>query len=280
MCEFCIKHGEGKIWYLQAKNYSLDLLSDLRRRKWIDKFLINVESDMAKLAILDRLRERSSILYGLAKRFLTRKLKKEHFGQVVPLEDAERIFDITNTIVRVPCACRRASKGKEVGACFGFSVEPDSLFGYPLDGFWSDYSTGPEVRQAEKVEPKKALGILSDFEKKGAVHTIWTFNTPFIAALCNCDRQDCMAFRTEMSLGAKVMFRAEYYAVIDWDQCTGCKNCLKQCSFGATRYSLEQERCAVDITKCYGCGICRITCPEEAITLLNRKENPVLNRLW
>lgn len=92
MCEFCIKHGEGKIWYLQAKNYSLDLLSDLRRRKWIEKFLINVESDMAKLAILDKLRRKSSILYGLAKRFLTRKLKKEHFGQVVPLEDAKKIF--------------------------------------------------------------------------------------------------------------------------------------------------------------------------------------------
>ena len=58
MCEFCVKHGEGKIWYLQAKNYSLDLLSDLRRRKWIEKFLVNIESDMAKLAVLDRLRQK------------------------------------------------------------------------------------------------------------------------------------------------------------------------------------------------------------------------------
>ena len=35
MCEFCHKHGEGKKWYLQAKNYSEDLLSDLRRREFI-----------------------------------------------------------------------------------------------------------------------------------------------------------------------------------------------------------------------------------------------------
>ena len=28
MCEFCIKHGEGKKWYLQAKNYAEDLLSE------------------------------------------------------------------------------------------------------------------------------------------------------------------------------------------------------------------------------------------------------------
>ena len=29
MCEFCLKHGEGEKWYLQAKNYSDDLFSDL-----------------------------------------------------------------------------------------------------------------------------------------------------------------------------------------------------------------------------------------------------------
>ena len=26
MCEFCTKHGEGKKWYLQMKNYSRELL--------------------------------------------------------------------------------------------------------------------------------------------------------------------------------------------------------------------------------------------------------------
>jgi hypothetical protein len=31
MCEFCHKHREGKKWYLEAENYSDDLLSDLKR---------------------------------------------------------------------------------------------------------------------------------------------------------------------------------------------------------------------------------------------------------
>jgi ferredoxin len=280
MCEFCIKHGDGKIWYLEAKNYSLDLLSDLRRRKWIDRFLINIENEMLKLGTLDKIKQRSSILYKMAKRVFTRKLKKEHFGQVVPLEDMKRIFEITNTIVRIPCPCRKAAKGKEIGACFGFSVEPNGVFGYPLDECWPDYSMGPEVKQVEKVGRETAVELLSDFEKKGAIHTIWTFVTPFIAAICNCDRQDCMALRTEMTLGTRVMFRAEYYASIDWSKCKGCKNCLTQCGFGALRYSLGQERCSVDVTKCYGCGICRVSCPEGAITLRPRKEHPVLNKIW
>ena len=37
MCEFCLKHGEGEKWYLQAKNYSEDLLSDLRRLKFLEQ---------------------------------------------------------------------------------------------------------------------------------------------------------------------------------------------------------------------------------------------------
>jgi hypothetical protein len=38
MCEFCHQHGEGKKWYLQAKNYSDDLLADINRRKIISDF--------------------------------------------------------------------------------------------------------------------------------------------------------------------------------------------------------------------------------------------------
>ena len=47
MCEFCHKHGEGKKWYLQAKNYSDDLLSDLERRKYIVDFFAHPE-DLTK----------------------------------------------------------------------------------------------------------------------------------------------------------------------------------------------------------------------------------------
>ena len=44
MCEFCTKHGEGRKWYLNANNYSEDLLGDIRRRKFIEKFYTDLES--------------------------------------------------------------------------------------------------------------------------------------------------------------------------------------------------------------------------------------------
>lgn len=45
MCEFCTKHGEGKVWYKNAANYGQDLLSDLTRRRYIENFLTSAFSD-------------------------------------------------------------------------------------------------------------------------------------------------------------------------------------------------------------------------------------------
>lgn len=55
MCEFCLKHGEGKKWYLQAKNYSDDLLSDIRRRKFIENFFTDTEALEKDFRRLDQL---------------------------------------------------------------------------------------------------------------------------------------------------------------------------------------------------------------------------------
>ncbi len=39
MCEFCTKHGDGKIWFKNAANYGNDLMEDLNRRQYIQDFL-------------------------------------------------------------------------------------------------------------------------------------------------------------------------------------------------------------------------------------------------
>lgn len=49
--------------------------------------------------------------------FFTRKQKKIHYGQVVPIEDVEQIFALMNSIVRVACYCRYSTLGKEKRYC-------------------------------------------------------------------------------------------------------------------------------------------------------------------
>jgi hypothetical protein len=42
--EFCVKHGKGRKWRFQAKNYSEDLLDDVRGRAFIiDVFPISID---------------------------------------------------------------------------------------------------------------------------------------------------------------------------------------------------------------------------------------------
>ncbi len=89
MCDFCVQHGQGKKWYLEAKNYSQDLLSDTRRRRFIADFFTHpehLERDSKQLA---RLQQTPPFVRRAVSAAITRRMKKQHFGQVVPLEDVE-----------------------------------------------------------------------------------------------------------------------------------------------------------------------------------------------
>jgi heterodisulfide reductase subunit A-like polyferredoxin len=77
-----------------------------------------------------------------------------------------------------------------------------------------------------------------------------------------------------------VMFRAEYIAQVDPDACTGCRQCMKVCQFGAIVYSASTAKVAIDHKRCYGCGICRSMCPVDAIHLHDRATSGTAANLW
>ena len=69
----------------------------------------------------------------------------------------------------------------------------------------------PIITPAEAAESIRTLG------EEGLFHSIWTFRTPYIGAVCNCD-QDCIAYRVSYSRGYyQIMFRGEYIAKVDFD---------------------------------------------------------------
>jgi Pyruvate/2-oxoacid:ferredoxin oxidoreductase delta subunit len=277
MCEFCTKHGEGKKWYLEAKNYSLDLASDLKRKKFISTFFETVEeSAKESLNQMKKLKTAPRIIQSLVGGVITRKYKKEHFGQVVPMEDVEKIFEIINSIVRLPCICRKTLTGKEERFCFGISVLPASK----KDKIDFSYLFGPYTQGLEKMEKSDALNLIKDFENKGLVHSIWTFITPFIGGLCNCDRSDCLAMISSLNYDIKFMFKGEYVALVDRDKCRGCRSCMQMCQFGAMGYSVASERVFIDVNHCYGCGVCRAACPNDAINLVERMAVKEVRKNW
>ena len=281
MCQFCLKHGEGKKWYLRAANYSDELLSDVRRRKFIERFLTEPDQLREAASRLEQLDRAPKFLRGLIGRIAVRRMKKVHYGQVVPIEDVERIFDFVNSIVRVACICRYVKLGREKRYCYGLSLAPDGgqlmRISNSLDG---SFLKGPDMQGMESLSKAEALAVFREHEAEGLCHTVWTFHTPFIGGICNCDRADCMALRCTIGHGVPILFRAEYVAEVAPDACTGCRQCMSLCQFGAMFYSASDEKAAVDQKMCYGCGICRSACPADAISLRDRREVPAVAALW
>ncbi len=280
MCEFCLKHGEGEKWYLQAKNYSDDLLSDIKRRKFIEEFA-NPDALARGAAGLDRLGKAPGFIRGIFSRITTRKMKKVHFGQVVPIEDIGRIFAFTNSITRVACVCRHINLGEEKRYCYGISLSPDGgKFAEILRGVDNSFFNGPNTSGFETLSRDDAISAFRSHEREGLCHTVWTFHTPFIGGICNCDRSDCLAMRSTLTHAVPVMFRAEYVAEVISEECTGCRECLRVCQFGAVTYSASNKKAVVDQRWCYGCGICRSVCRKNAIRLEDRVKVPVAAKLW
>lgn len=281
MCEFCHKHGEGRKWYLQAKNYSEDLLSDLRRRKFIADFLSHPEDMVASVAKIERLDQRSAFIRSVLTPYLSNRQKRVHFGQVLPVEDVERIFSFVTSIVRFACICRQVTVGTEQRYCYGISMAPQGgKLEQIIRSIEPSYLMGPDRAGLEALGREEAVTSLREHEKEGLCHTVWTFITPFIGGICNCDRSDCLAMRTTVTYGMPVMFRAEYVAEVNPDLCNGCRQCMRVCQFGAIAYSAALEKVVIDPRRCYGCGICRASCTKDAIALHDRSAVPVAANIW
>ncbi len=268
MCEFCVRHGEGRQWYLAMENYSRDLFEQDGRREYMVEFLNHFAERNAnifnQLDMVNRLPVRSAVHSVLVSRS-----KASHYGQVVPLEEVEAILQMVKGAVRLPCICRQVTTGKtNARYCYGLNF--DQRLHDALDPRFS----------LEILTAEEAIESIRRHDREGLIHSVWTFKTPYIGGICNCD-QDCIAYRLTHARGDyPVMFRAEYVARVDLEGCNGCKACLRQCQFGAMRYSAANKKVLMDTHECYGCGVCRAACRRQAISLAPRSLDPVAAKLW
>lgn len=280
MCQFCVQHGDGKRWYLQAQNYAADLHSDLARRGYLVDFIRDFDKHRAQcIAGLELLNSMPRPIREPIRAKVRHGFLENHYGQPVPIEECGEIFDIATSVVRMPCVCRKFAATADDGWCLAVTTRPsDDII---RDAFAGHADGGPDVSRFQKLTKPQAMQMLRDAEERGLMHSVWTFKTPFIAAICNCNKASgCMAMRVTTELDTKIMWKGEWVAQVDVEQCMGCRACVKRCPFDAIRWIAEEKRAEVDAAACWGCGVCRSACRPEAISLAERSAVPAVANDW
>lgn len=278
MCQFCVEHGEGKRWYLNAENYAFDLDSDLKRRGYVVDFVRGFPKMRSNAILAGRtLDALPTPLARWGRETISTRMQPNHFGQPLPLEDVEQVLRLATSITVIPCICRMHEPGKSADeVCILVTTKPieDVL----QEGF-SSYDDGPGLDEFHSMTADEAMALVRECETRGLMHSIWTFQTPFTAAICNCNLESgCMAMKLTKGYEIKLMWRGEEVATMSEDRCTRCGACAKICPFGAITTSRGDVRLATE--NCWGCGVCRSACDSDAITLVDRRTVPEVAALW
>lgn len=180
---------------------------------------------------------------------------------ILPYDDVKKILLSSKTFRVRDCICRVQQDylGRQcdfpVKACLSFSsVELPS--------------TSYDISQ------KEALVVLDQAEEIGLVHTVSNIKKG-IGYICNCCGCCCGILRGINEWGIDSVAHANYYAVIDPDECIGCGTCITRCQVHAI--SEQDSISVVDQARCIGCGLCVTGCPTKAAKLQRNPESDIVD---
>jgi ferredoxin len=266
MCDICKKHGGGNKWYFNPKNYSKELGE--ARREFLEKVagMYILEWSIGDFESLERLK-RIPVLNKLSLILEERQVKKTIGAQVIPLDDALKVLELCGNPAILPCTCRQMV-GKEKYCCLNFGLIPEL------------YKKANPDEYVEEISLNKAERLLREWDNEGLYHLIAWHNIPYLTTLCNCTTSYCSVYKLRYTSNLKnIMLKSEYVAKVNQRLCSGCKECLTRCAFGAIFFNVDDGKAFIDINRCFGCGLCATECVNNAVELIERKLTPAKN-LW
>jgi ferredoxin len=276
MCELCEKYGDnGGRWYLNPENYARPLYKKVEKEKETEPMILTELQGPFYYKPLIELKDNPEAFEKMREGYL--KFHETMSGQVVSLEDAEKMVEIAHPIARIDCICRRITRATlEDG-----EQRPRSCLGLGVGMFrWEEW---PERYKGgvEFLSTEEAKEHIEHWHKRGMVITIMTFGTPYIGGICLCDYPDCLAIRMRLDYGIKpFLLKGHQVAKVNYEECTGCGTCVQRCQFGAIKMEVTMKKSNIDMTRCFGCGVCTYACPQDAISLIDREKLPGLKEEW
>ncbi|MFC2047616.1 DUF362 domain-containing protein [Chloroflexota bacterium] len=177
---------------------------------------------------------------------------------ILPYDDIRELLLKAKSFIALNCICR---------------VEQDMLgsrkCNFPLKNCLIISATEGAF-ETNGISQEQALALIDKTEENGLVHTV-SNNIKDVSYVCNCCGCCCNMLRGITQWGIEnSVAKANYYAEVDPDACTGCEICIDRCQVGAV--FVDGTVATVNLDRCIGCGLCMTGCPDEAIHLKRRTD--------
>ena len=190
-------------------------------------------------------------------------LKKDY--QIQPYENLAGMLENAKSFRVMDCVCRKEKEilgepcEHSLEVCLSFSKE---------DGAYDYFSRGGRI-----ISKDEAFNVIAKAEEEGLIHNVFYNTKDGHGAVCNCCSCCCGVIRAAKEYGAAhTLAKSNFIAVIDPDECTACGVCAdERCQMGAI--SEGENTYQVENELCIGCGVCTITCPTDAISLIERPKS-------
>lgn len=181
---------------------------------------------------------------------------------ILPYDDVKALLLNFKTFRLADCICRKQQG--QLGHKCDFPMRTCLQF--------SQYESQPGPFSVSKEE---AVAFLDRAEEMGLVHTVSNVMKG-VGYVCNCCGCCCGILRGINDWGVeKSVAQANYYAIIDPEECVGCGVCRERCQVHAI--SEKEGVSVVDIKKCIGCGLCATGCPNGVARLKRKPDNQIIN---
>ena len=180
---------------------------------------------------------------------------------ILPYDDVRGLIVQAKSFEVIDCICKKQQQLLDTKKC-----------DFPLRVCMS-FSTKVRQKGSNSITQKEALDLLDKTEEIGLVHTVANVVNG-VSYVCNCCGCCCAILRGITELGIEnSVARANYYAVINDEDCNGCGVCEERCHVNACSVD---DLATIDLTKCIGCGLCVTICPTDAIQLQLRPDVEII----
>ena len=181
--------------------------------------------------------------------------------KILDTEEAHRVIEAVKEIALVPCPCRTRTEKLGTREC------RDK---YPIG---SCLMTGASAIYFElaglgrKVTADQAMRYLDEMQDLGLVAITDNYNDPNHSVICLCCSCCCSQVRGRTRWENPLAVSPSNFIPEAGLDCAACGDCVDRCFFGALSLDEETDRAIVDPELCIGCGVCTLTCPEQALKL-------------